>query len=92
MTKMGSIIGHRIDYNGVGASESPAAHTQQKLIKVTPSLKVYSDQVLPNVTVSFIIFVVYRATKRIKYFQGTQRVNKHMVRTNRPTRQGSCNP
>ena len=43
---MGSIIGHRIDYNGVGASESPAAHTQQKLIQVPPFPKVYSDQVL----------------------------------------------
>ena len=29
--KMGSIIGHRIDYNG------PAAHTQQKLTQVPPS-------------------------------------------------------
>ena len=28
--KMGSIIGHRIDYNG------PAAHTQQKLTQVPP--------------------------------------------------------
>ena len=33
--------------------------------------------------------VVYRAYKRLKYFQKTQRVNKHMVRTNRTTRQGS---
>ena len=89
---MGSIIGHRIDYNGVGASESPAAHTRQKLIQVPPFPKVYSDQVLPNVTVSFIIIVVYRATKQIKYFQGTQRVNKHMVRTHRTTRQGSRDP
>ena len=30
--KMGSIIGHRIDYNG------PAAHTQQKLTQVPPRL------------------------------------------------------
>ena len=36
--------------------------------------------------------VVYRATKRLNYFQGTQRVNKHMVRTNRTTRQGSHEP
>ena len=28
--KVGSIIGHRIDYNG------PAAHTQQKLTQVPP--------------------------------------------------------
>ena len=28
--KMGSIIGHRIDYNG------PAAHAQQKLTQVSP--------------------------------------------------------
>ena len=89
---MGSIIGHRIDYNGVGASESQAAHNQQKLIQVPPFPKVYSDQVLQNVTVSFIIIVVYRTTQRIKYFQGTQRVNKHMVRTNRTTRQGSRDP
>ena len=35
MTKAGSIIGHRIDYNGVGAwGLGPAAHTQQKLIQV----------------------------------------------------------
>ena len=88
---MGSIMGHRIDYNGAGASESPAAHTQQKLIQVPPLPKVYSDQVLPNDTVNFIIIVVYRATKRIKYFQGT-RVNKHMVRTNRTTGQGSRDP
>ena len=89
---MGSIIDHRIDYNGVGASESPAAHTQQKLIQVPPFPKVYSDRVLPNVTVSLIIIVVYRATKRIKYFQGKQRVNKRMVQTNRTTRQGSRDP
>ena len=36
--------------------------------------------------------VVYRATKRLKYFQGTQPVNKHMVRTNRTTRQRSRDP
>ena len=36
--------------------------------------------------------VVYRAIKRLKYFQGTQRVNKHMVRTNTTTRQGSRDP
>ena len=28
MTKMESIIGHRIDYNGVGALRGVAAHTQ----------------------------------------------------------------
>ena len=33
---MGSMIGHRIDYNGVGGSERPAAHTQQKLTQVPP--------------------------------------------------------
>ena len=33
---MGSTIGQRIDYNGVGALERPAAHTQQKLTQVTP--------------------------------------------------------
>ena len=31
---MGSLIGHRIDYNGVG--ERLATHTQQKLTQVTP--------------------------------------------------------
>ena len=36
--------------------------------------------------------VVYRATKQLKYSHGTQRVNKHMVRTNRTTRQGSGDP
>ena len=36
--------------------------------------------------------VVCRTTKRLKYFQGTQRINKHMVRTNRITRQGSRDP
>ena len=35
VTKVGSIIGHRIDYNGVRGSERPAAHTQQKLTQVT---------------------------------------------------------
>ena len=33
---MGSIIGHKIDYNGVGVSERLAAHTQQKLSEVPP--------------------------------------------------------
>ena len=33
---MGSIIGHRIDYNRVGGYEGLAAHTQQKLTQVTP--------------------------------------------------------
>jgi len=33
--KLGSIIGHRIDYNSRG-SERPAAHTQQKLTPSTP--------------------------------------------------------
>ena len=33
---MGSIIGHRIDYNGVGGYEGLAAHTQQKLTQVIP--------------------------------------------------------
>ena len=35
LTNMGSTIGHRKDYNGVGALR-PAAHTQQKLTQVTP--------------------------------------------------------
>ena len=35
---------------------------------------------------------VYLATKQLKYSQGTQRVNKHMVRTDRTTRQESCDP
>ena len=35
-TKMGSILGHRIDYNGVGGSERPAEHTQQKFTQVPP--------------------------------------------------------
>ena len=34
---MGSIVGHRIDDNGVGALRKPAAHTQQKLTQVPPS-------------------------------------------------------
>ena len=33
---MGSIIGHRIDYNRVGGYKGLAAHTQQKLTQVTP--------------------------------------------------------
>ena len=34
---MGSIVGHIIDYNGVGAlRERPAAHTQQNLTQVSP--------------------------------------------------------
>ena len=39
VTKMGSIIGHRIDYNEVRGkvSERPAAHTQQKLTQVPPT-------------------------------------------------------
>ena len=37
-------------------------------------------------------YVEYRATKQLKYSQGTQRINKHMVRTNRTTRQGSRDP
>ena len=39
VTNMGSIIGHRIDYNGIEwgrGSERPVAHTQQKLTQVTP--------------------------------------------------------
>ena len=31
LTKMGSIISHRIDCNGVRPSERPAAHTHKKL-------------------------------------------------------------
>ena len=34
--KMGSIIGHRIDYKGGRGSERPAGHTQQKLTQVPP--------------------------------------------------------
>ena len=33
---MGSIFGHRIDYNRVGGRERPVAHTKQKLTLVTP--------------------------------------------------------
>ena len=36
--------------------------------------------------------VVYLATKQLTYFHGTQRVNKHMVRTDRTIRQGSRDP
>ena len=36
VTKMGSIIGHKKDYNGGRGSERPAAHTQQKLTQVIP--------------------------------------------------------
>ena len=36
VTKMGSIIGHRIDYNGVGALRGQLAHTQQKFTQVIP--------------------------------------------------------
>ena len=36
MTKLGSVIGHRIDYNG--GSERPAAHTESKLTQVPPPL------------------------------------------------------
>ena len=34
---MGSIIGHRIDYNDGRGSERPAAHTKQKLPQVPPA-------------------------------------------------------
>ena len=33
---MGSIIGQKIDYNGVGAPERPPAHTQQTFTQVPP--------------------------------------------------------
>ena len=36
VTKMGSIVGHRVDYNRVTGSERPAAHTQQILTQVPP--------------------------------------------------------
>ena len=36
VTKMGSIIGHRIDYKRWRGSEKPAAHTQQKFTQVSP--------------------------------------------------------
>ena len=36
VTKMGSIIGHGIDYHGERRSERPAAHTLPKLTQVTP--------------------------------------------------------
>ena len=35
---MESIDDHRIDYNRVGGSKRPAAHTQQKLTQVPPGL------------------------------------------------------
>ena len=38
-TEMGSTVGHRIDCNGVGGSERPAAHTQQNLTQVPPGLQ-----------------------------------------------------
>ena len=41
---------------------------------------------------SSLEYLVYQATKRLKYFQGTQRVNKHMVQTNRTIRQGTRDP
>ena len=40
---MGSTIGQRIDYNGVGALERPAAHTQQNLTQVTPRVLLHAD-------------------------------------------------
>ena len=38
VTKMGSAIGHRIEYNGVGAlrGKTRLAHTQQKFSQVPP--------------------------------------------------------
>ena len=36
--------------------------------------------------------VVYRATRQLKYSHGTQPVNRHMVRTNRTTQQGTRDP
>ena len=40
---MVAITGHRMEYNGVGGSEKPTAHTHQKLIKVTPQIKPTSE-------------------------------------------------
>ena len=36
---MGSITGHRIDYNWIGVLRKPAAHTQQKSTQVAPGIK-----------------------------------------------------
>ena len=36
VTKVGSIIGQKIDCNGVGAPERPPAHTQQTFTQVPP--------------------------------------------------------
>ena len=33
---MGSITGHRIDYNWIGVLSKPAAHIQQKSTQVAP--------------------------------------------------------
>ena len=38
---MVAITSHRMEYNGVGGSERPTAHTHQKLIKVTPPGKTH---------------------------------------------------
>ena len=43
---MGSIIGHRIDYNRVEDYEGLVAHTQQKLTQVTPPPVLASVQLL----------------------------------------------
>ena len=38
-----AITGHKMEYNGVGGSERPTAHTHQKLIKVSPQVKRTSE-------------------------------------------------
>ena len=48
VTEMGSVIGHRTDYNGVGGSKRPAAHTQQKLTQVAPRGSVYVGELISN--------------------------------------------
>ena len=40
---MVAITGHRMEYNGVGGSERPTAHTHQKLIKVSTQVKPTSE-------------------------------------------------
>ena len=43
VTKMGSIVGHRVDYNRVTGSERPAGHTQQILTQVPPPPRVLGE-------------------------------------------------
>ena len=65
VTKMGSITGHRIDYNGGRGSERPAAHTQQKLTRVLPGatkLKI-NDHTVPFKMIQNIM-KMYRRLKQ----------------------------